>query len=59
VRAFVAIVDAGGFARAGARLHLSQPALSRQIRAFEAELAKRAPPLPRPTEPSDPERTRP
>ena len=43
-RAFVAIVDAGGFARAGARLNLSQPALSRQIRASEAELAKRAPP---------------
>ena len=38
MRAFVAIVDAGGFARAGVRLNLSQPALSRQIRAFEAEL---------------------
>ena len=38
LRGFVTIADAGGFARAGARLNLSQPALSRQIRAFEAEL---------------------
>ena len=38
LRAFVTIVDADGFARAGARLNLSQPALSRQIRAFETEL---------------------
>ena len=37
-RAFVTIVDAGGFARAGSRLNLSQPALSRQIRSLEAEL---------------------
>src|SRR5262245_40996357 len=29
LRAFATIVDAGGFARAAARLHLSQPALSR------------------------------
>jgi DNA-binding transcriptional LysR family regulator len=41
LRAFVTIVDAGGFARAGARLNLSQPALSRQIRAFEGELGVR------------------
>jgi LysR family transcriptional regulator, cyn operon transcriptional activator len=41
LRAFVTIVDAGGFARAGTRLHLSQPALSRQIRAFEVELGVR------------------
>ena len=41
LRAFVTIVDAGGFARAGTRLHVSQPALSRQIRAFEIELGVR------------------
>jgi DNA-binding transcriptional LysR family regulator len=38
VRAFVTIVDAGGFGRAVARLNLSQPALSRQVRALETEL---------------------
>ena len=38
LRAFVAIVDAGGFARAANRLNLSQPALSRQIRALEQDL---------------------
>jgi DNA-binding transcriptional LysR family regulator len=37
-RAFATVVDAGGFARAAARLHLSQPALSRQIHALELEL---------------------
>src|SRR3954447_11905327 len=38
LRAFAIIVDAGGFARAAARLNLSQPALTRQIQALEAEL---------------------
>ena len=38
LRAFVTIVDAGGFARAAARLNLSQPALSRQIGALEEQL---------------------
>jgi LysR family cyn operon transcriptional activator len=41
LRALVAVVDAGGFARAGARLHVSQPALSRQIALLEHELRVR------------------
>ena len=38
LRTFTAIADAGGVARAAARLNLSQPAASRQISTLEAEL---------------------
>jgi DNA-binding transcriptional LysR family regulator len=38
LRAFATIVDSGGFARAADHLHLSQPALSRQINALESDL---------------------
>src|SRR5437773_1602272 len=38
LRTFVAIAEAGGVARAAARLNLSQPAASRQIQVLEAEL---------------------
>lgn len=38
VRAFLAIVRRGGFTRASASLHLSQPAISRRIRLLERQL---------------------
>jgi LysR family cyn operon transcriptional activator len=38
LQTLVTIADAGGFASAAGRLHLSQPAASRQIQALEAEL---------------------
>jgi DNA-binding transcriptional LysR family regulator len=38
LRTFVEIADAGGLARAEGRLHVSQPAASRQIQALETEL---------------------
>src|SRR5918996_4933792 len=41
LQAFVSIADAGGIARAGTRLNVSQPAASRQILALEAELGVR------------------
>lgn len=38
LQTLIIIADAGGFARAAGRLHLSQPAASRQIQALEADL---------------------
>src|SRR6266404_47058 len=38
VQAFVAIVRRGGFTRAAATLHLSQPAISRRVHLLEREL---------------------
>src|SRR5262249_22506846 len=38
LRTFVTVVESGGIHRAVARLHLSQPAASRQINALEAAL---------------------
>ena len=37
LRTFIAIVDAGGVARAAARLHMTQPTASRQVEALETE----------------------
>ena len=38
LRTFVTVVDAGGVHRAAAQLHLSQPAVSRQIQSLESHL---------------------
>jgi DNA-binding transcriptional LysR family regulator len=41
LQTFVAVADAGGLHRAGGVVNLSQPAISRQIHALEAELGVR------------------
>jgi DNA-binding transcriptional LysR family regulator len=38
LRAFVAVVDSGGFASAARELHMSQPGVSRAVKALEVEL---------------------
>ena len=40
VATFVAIVRRGGFTRAAATLHLSQPAVSRRLDLLERELGR-------------------
>lgn len=41
LRTFVAVVDLGGFAKAGEKLGLTQPAVSLQIKRLEQQLSKR------------------
>lgn len=41
IEVFVAVADAGGFAKAGARLRISPPAVTRAITALEARLGAR------------------
>ena len=38
LQAFTAVADSGSFSEAGARLHLTQPAISKRIAALEAQL---------------------
>jgi DNA-binding transcriptional LysR family regulator len=40
LRAFVAVTEAGGFTRAAQRLHLTQPAVSHQIRRLEEQVGR-------------------
>ncbi len=41
LRSFVAVVDVGGFTRAGARVHRTQSTVSQQIRKLEEDLGRR------------------
>ena len=41
LRTFVAVVDAGGFTRAGERVHRTQSTVSQQIRKLEDDLGHR------------------
>ncbi len=41
LRAFVAVADSGSFTQSAERLHLSQPAISKRIRALESSLGVR------------------
>ncbi len=41
IRAFIAVAQAGNFTRAAVRLHLSQPALTVQIRRLEETIGAR------------------
>ncbi|WP_323073782.1 LysR family transcriptional regulator [Mycetohabitans endofungorum] len=41
IRAFIAVVETGSFTRAAARLHLSQPALTVQVRRLENAIGTR------------------
>src|ERR1700674_4300263 len=40
LRSFVSVVDAGGFTRAGERVHRTQSTVSQQIRRLEATLGR-------------------
>ena len=40
LRAFVAVKETGGFTRAAEKLHLTQSAISHQIRKLEAQVGR-------------------
>ena len=40
LHSFVSVVDAGGFTRAGARVHRSQSTVSQQIRRLEEDIGR-------------------